>query len=450
MVEFREVRGRGGSGRWWGAGPRYRMGSAERAALRPPGHGLASRDATPEQALALGFTNFAQNAEEAVDDPAQAAEGAAVRADAEADQAEQDDGAGDVAEATYHAFVQEYQTCDRPEMNNMTLFQVAKTFSLNRRKWKRNRKEAIVRVFPRTKLTGNDDRDEAYYRVQVLLHTAWRTEEQAKGAGTWKQAFEAAGLVAEQPAREGLAEAAAQIAAEEALFEEPDQAEGDEEGPEEWMVLARMGANNQAEMVPIGRREMDLAYDWHASSQAYGDHAALREFVSRHRETTRREPEQEAMVDGVVYTPEQQKLIDLVQTQIDSVAPGGAPRDPVFNRVLIQGKAGCGKSTVVKKCVTMARQRLGPRAAKFMAPTAAAATVLGMGCTTIHSLCKIFPRQPFKPLEGKALRKFQDEMENVHFIFIDEFSMIGCRLLGWLEKRLREATPNHSVASSCI
>ncbi|KAK3910679.1 ATP-dependent DNA helicase PIF7 [Frankliniella fusca] len=45
MVEFREVRGRGsarpgsgrgGSGRWWGAEPRYRMGSAERAALRPP------------------------------------------------------------------------------------------------------------------------------------------------------------------------------------------------------------------------------------------------------------------------------------------------------------------------------------------------------------------------------------------------------------------------------
>ncbi|KAK3922031.1 ATP-dependent DNA helicase [Frankliniella fusca] len=383
------------------------------------------------------------DAEEAVDDPAQAAEGAAARADAEADQAEQDDGVGDVAEATYHAFVQEYQTRDRPEMNNMTLFQVAKTFSLNRRKWTRNRKEAIVRVFPRTKLTGNDDRDEAYYRVQVLLHTAWRTEEQAKGAGTWKQAFEAAGLVAEQPAREGLAEAAAQIAAEEALFEEPDQAEGDEEGPEEWMVLARMGANNQAEMVPIGRREMDLAYDWHASSQAYGDHAALREFVSRHRETTRLEPEQEAMVDDVVYTPEQQKLIDLVQIQIDSVAPGGAPRGPgpVFKRVLIQGKAGCGKSTVVKKCVTMARQRLGPRAAKLMAPTAAAATVLGMGCTTIHSLCKIFPRQPFKPLEGEALRKFQDEMENVHFIFIDEFSMIGCRLLGWLEKRLREAKP---------
>ncbi|KAK3922011.1 ATP-dependent DNA helicase [Frankliniella fusca] len=92
-------------------------------------------------------------------------------------------------------------------------------------------------------------------------------------------------------------------------------------------------------------------------------------------------------------------------------------------------------------CVGMVSERLGPRAVKLMAPTGAAATVLGMGCTTIHSLCRIFPRQPYKPLEGEALRKFQDEMEDVRFIFIDEFSMIGCRLLGFLEKRLREAKP---------
>ncbi|KAE8739488.1 hypothetical protein FOCC_FOCC015019 [Frankliniella occidentalis] len=367
-------------------------------------------------------------------------------------QAEGDQNGGegdDAADATFPAFVLKYQARNDPRVNDLTLFQVAKGWSWSRGRWVQARREAIVRVFPRVKLTGNDDRDEAYYRVQVLLHTAWRTEAEAKGPGTWKEAFEHHGLVPEVALENALQEAAADAAAEDDLFEEPEPEEQDEEGMEEWMAVARRGPHGVVEQVELGRREMDLANDWHASSQAYGDHAALRDFVSRNRATANLEPEEEVVVDDVVYTAEQQKLIDLVQTQIDSVKAGDAPPGPpVVRRVIIQGKAGCGKSTVIKKCVAMAREQLGPKSVKIMTPTAAAATVLGMGCTTIHSLCKIFPRQQFKPLEGATLRKFQDDMEPVNFIFIDEFSMIGCKLLGWLEQRLREAKPECDDAFS--
>ncbi|KAK3929809.1 ATP-dependent DNA helicase [Frankliniella fusca] len=333
--------------------------------------------------LRRGGGGGGENVEEDVDDPeaAAAADGAAEVGDEGAAQPggdvgredEEDDG----AVATFSAFILRYQQRTPAEMNNMSLFQVAKTSLGRRGAWTRNVREAVVRVFPRLKLTGNDERDENYYRIQVLLHTAWRTEEEAKGAGTWKEAFQAAGLVPDQPIDEDLAGAAAEIAAEEALFEQPDHVEQEVEGVEEWMAVARMGPNGQAEEVELGLREMDLSYDWHASTDAYGDHAVLRDFVSRHRATTNVEPEQEVVVDDVVYTAEQQKLIDLVQTQLDSVA------------------------------------------------------------------AEYFPdsRQPYKPSEGESLRKFQDEMEDVRFIFIHEFSMIGCRLLGFLEKRLREAKP---------
>ncbi|KAK3922012.1 Dual-specificity RNA methyltransferase [Frankliniella fusca] len=276
-----------------------------------------------------------ENVEEDVDDPeaALAADGAAGEVGDEGaaqpgGDVSREDEEEDGAVATFSAFILRYQQRTPAEMNNMSLFQVAKTFSLGRRgAWTRNvrDREAVVRVFPRLKLTGNDDRDEDYYRIQVLLHTAWRTEEEAKGAGTWKEAFEAAGLVPDQPIDEDLAGAAAEVAAEEARFEQPDADEQGEEGVEEWMAVARMGPNGQVIETELGRREMDLAYDWHASTDAYGDHAVLRDFVSRHRATTNLEPERNVEVDDVVYTPEQQKLIDLVQTQIDSVGAGNAP-----------------------------------------------------------------------------------------------------------------------------
>ncbi|KAK3919299.1 ATP-dependent DNA helicase [Frankliniella fusca] len=360
-------------------------------------------------------------------------------------------GAGDVS--TFPAFVKQYQMRRLVAMNNMTLFQVAKEYSWRNRKWSRNMKggqprDAVVRAFPRLKLTGNEERDEAYYRIQVLLHTAWRTEEGAKaGFNSWKAAFEARvprELVPMEAMEAAVAEAAAELADEEAQFEQPEQPEADADAMEEWMVVARMGPNGQAERVVLGRRDMDLAYDWHQSDGVYGDINILRHFI-RTQKALHVQPDEEIVVDDVAYTPEQQGLINLVQDQINALHGGAAPggRDQVPKRIQIQGKAGCGKTTVIKKVVQMIRTQLGPKAAKLMAPTGTAANVLGMQCSTIHSACKLRPRELYKPLEGDRLRKLQEEWQDVSFVFIDECSMIGCKLFGLLEKRLREAKPHY-------
>ncbi|KAK3922297.1 ATP-dependent DNA helicase [Frankliniella fusca] len=359
-------------------------------------------------------------------------------------------GAGDVS--TFPAFVKQYQMRRLVAMNNMTLFQVAKEYSWRNRKWSRNMKggqprDAVVRAFPRLKLTGNEERDEAYYRIQVLLHTAWRTEEGAKaGFNSWKAAFEARvprELVPMEAMEAAVAEAAAELADEEAQFEQPEQPEAEADAMEEWMVVARMGPNGQAERVVLGRRDMDLAYDWHQSDGVYGDINILRHFI-RTQKALHVQPDEEIVVDDVAYTPEQQGLINLVQDQINALHGGAAPggRDQVPKRIQIQGKAGCGKTTVIKKVVQMIRTQLGPKAAKLMAPTGTAANVLGMQCSTIHSACKLRPRELYKPLEGDRLRKLQEEWQDVSFVFIDECSMIGCKLFGLLEKRLREAKPH--------
>ncbi|XP_026290477.2 uncharacterized protein LOC113215116 isoform X2 [Frankliniella occidentalis] len=146
---------------------------------------------------------------------------------------------------------------------------------------------------------------------------------------------------------EGAVAEAAEMAVEEALFEPPEEpeAEVDAEVMEQWMALARMGPNGQAERVELGRREMDLAYDWQESAGAHGDITTLRHFIPTQK-ALHVAADDDIVVDNVVYTPEQQGLINLAQEQINALRNGAPPRghDAVPKRVQIQGKAGCGSS----------------------------------------------------------------------------------------------------------
>lgn len=66
---------------------------------------------------------------------------------------------------------------DRPNgpfWNDMTLFHFAKNHYTVKRKGKvsyaTRRKEAIVRIFPKLKLTGVSEKDEDFYRLEVILN----------------------------------------------------------------------------------------------------------------------------------------------------------------------------------------------------------------------------------------------------------------------------------------
>lgn len=60
--------------------------------------------------------------------------------------------------------------------------------------------------------------------------------------------------------------------------------------------------------------------------------------------------------------------------------------------------------------------------------------------TTIHSFLKIPTQGESMALRGAALREFQLILRTVRFITIDEYSMIGLRLLYKIHCRLREGT----------
>ena len=62
------------------------------------------------------------------------------------------------------------------------------------------------------------------------------------------------------------------------------------------------------------------------------------------------------------------------------------------------------------------------------------------GCTS-HSVFRLPTKGELKNLEGDALRSLQDCLAGVNYIIIDEMSMVGRKMFGQIDHRLRQAFP---------
>ena len=63
---------------------------------------------------------------------------------------------------------------------------------------------------------------------------------------------------------------------------------------------------------------------------------------------------------------------------------------------------------------------------------------------TLHSLLQIPCRTTFSELKGPQLSKLQNQFRDAKMLVIDEYSMVGCEMLGYIDSRLRQARPTHS------
>ncbi|XP_052129345.1 uncharacterized protein LOC127750839 [Frankliniella occidentalis] len=106
---------------------------------------------------------------------------------------------------------------------------------------------------------------------------------------------------------------------------------------------------------------------------------------------------------------------------------------------IVQGMPGTGKTYLLKMCVKHLQYNLGHSAVKVVAPTGVAAKLVNGN--TIHSFLSL-GRYGFNvdSLSGIDLHSFKEKHEGLKFLFIDECSMVGLRMLACLEKRCRELT----------
>ena len=64
-----------------------------------------------------------------------------------------------------------------------------------------------------------------------------------------------------------------------------------------------------------------------------------------------------------------------------------------------------------------------------------------IGGQTLHSAAQL-PIRDYCDLQGDALQRLQMRLEGKHYLIIDEMSMIGHRMMSWLDYRLRAGTGN--------
>lgn len=101
--------------------------------------------------------------------------------------------------------------------------------------------------------------------------------------------------------------------------------------------------------------------------------------------------------------------------------------------LIINGVAGTGKSYLIR-----ALKYLKQKCVITATTGKAAYSIRGL---TVHSLLKL-PTGPRSEndLSGQSLVELQEKLSNTGYILIDEYSMLGQRTLGWVDKQCRHSS----------
>ena len=107
--------------------------------------------------------------------------------------------------------------------------------------------------------------------------------------------------------------------------------------------------------------------------------------------------------------------------------------------MLIYGTAGTGKSFLIRAIA----QLLGSACLLTGTTGIAGFNICG---STLHSALHLpIQLSSGKDLQGSALARLQQRFKDVQYLIIDEVSMLGQRMLYWVDKRLRQATGHLNV-----
>ena len=107
-------------------------------------------------------------------------------------------------------------------------------------------------------------------------------------------------------------------------------------------------------------------------------------------------------------------------------------------RLIISGTAGTGKSYLIQCLKLLLAGQLC-----VTAPTGVAA--FNVDGYTLHSLLRLPVKGDFKQLEGNRLQTIQQFMTSIRYLIIDEMSMVGRKMFGQVDRRLRQAFPHRYV-----
>ena len=174
----------------------------------------------------------------------------------------------------------------------------------------------------------------------------------------------------------------------------------------------------------------ELTHDWHLDRANYtkqeihemptwvktqkGEH-----IVSEHYE----------VVDINSFSEMQGIAYDIVKTHFDNASHDKEPLCLIINSV-----AGTGKSYLINAIKNLLQ-------GKCVVTATTGKAAFNIRGVTIHSLLKLpVGSRGAKDLTGQSLCRLQDSLNEINYIIIDEYSMLGQVTFGWTDKCCKQAT----------
>lgn len=289
----------------------------------------------------------------------------------------------------------------------------------------------MVRVIPDIPQPQDDEPNEEYYKIQCKLHIPWRDNfaDILPEDTSWQDLY-----IKNLPLIDNADLFGAEIPAPDELEFENDDDSEDDIVRDAGMAAARLRPGSQ-QQDRLGNRPIDEAFNWENPNEDRIDEAEINQFL----QTYQRPPIVGNADDNVIayaaLNPSQREVLDVLRNQI---------LDPNYHTkcVIVQGKAGTGKSVVIRSMCRLIEGTYRGHAGihQVLAPTGAAA--VNIDGKTIHSFFRIPVYGALAPLNGTNLSNFQLQLRDTKYIIIDEYSMVGMRLLNKIHVRLCEGKSN--------
>ena len=215
--------------------------------------------------------------------------------------------------------------------------------------------------------------------------------------------------------------------------EEPDIDPTSQELPqrEEWMHLADLVPESFVNTDNTMHETLHPDYDWQNDKLKYADHqiGEMPSWIKTKKDTLGPTVVlQQHNTDVNTFSDMQRHAYNIVKAHSEQACP----KEPLL--LIVLGVAGTGKSYLINAIRNLLQQSCAVTA------TTGKASYNINGCT-IHSLLKLpVGSRGNKELTGQSLVRLQNNMKHINYIIIDEYSMLGQTLFGWIDRRCRQAT----------
>ena len=325
---------------------------------------------------------------------------------------------------------------------DLSLLEFAANFSEHKGEVKQRSSPVIVRTFPQYSSNSNGEKYDLYCKYQLVKHVPWTGDlANAWGGGEgsseqWIAAYRH--FLTTHGARERIPNflqelhlAQQRLADEDSDDEDPSQPT---EFQDEWMLLCQQTprfADHLSDQVN------DI--DWEEG--AHGFSADLLRNCPTWITSQRRLSEssqwagvrhrQLPEVDISTLDSKQRCAYDFIQSYHTQFMSADIV-DPI--RMIVSGTAGTGKTYLITAIANLLQE------ACTLTGTTGMASFLICG-KTVHSDLNLPVRHNTqKQLQGATLQKLLQRFKDKHYIIIDEMSMIGHRILAWIDERLKQAS----------